>query len=78
MIFSRSQWAGTWHYNTAYNSFIATSGTWIWSVVSGVANGWPNMYHSNGNAAGVHWLPIYADGAGINWASGNYYSTKSN
>ncbi len=72
---STNNGAGTWHYNTAYNSFIATSGTWIWSVVSGVANGWPNMYHSNGNAAGVHWLPIYADGAGINWASGKYYST---
>ena len=67
--------AGSWHYNTAYSSFVSASGTWIWVVVNGVANGWPNMYHSNGNASGVHWLPTYPAGSGINWVSGYWYST---
>jgi hypothetical protein len=65
---------GTWHYNSS-SSFTVNAGSWSWSNQSGVANGWPNMYHSSGCGSCVHWLPSYADGAGKDWASGNYYST---
>lgn len=68
---------GTWHYNATYSSFVASSGssTWYWHITTGVANGWPNMYHSNGRADGVHWLPTYSAAGGRLWASGDYYST---
>lgn len=68
---------GTWHYNSTYSSFVASSGssTWYWHFTNGVANGWPNMYHSSGRADGVHWLPSYAGGGGRLWSSGEYYST---
>jgi hypothetical protein len=64
---------GTWHYNSS-SSFTVNAGSWSWSNQSGVANGWPNMYHSSGCGSCVHWLPTYADGAGKDWGSGNYYS----
>jgi hypothetical protein len=69
-----SNGAGTWH-NSVYTSFSPLVGSATWSDVSGVANGWPNMFHSNGNSGAVHWLPSYSQGAGVNWDSGNYYST---
>lgn len=46
-----------------------------WNDGDGVANGWPNMFNSSGNANGVHWLPTYDDAGGVNWASGYYFST---
>ena len=64
---------GTWHYNSS-SSFTVNAGSWSWSNQTGVANGWPNMYHSSGCGSCVHWLPSYADGAGKDWGSGNYYS----
>jgi hypothetical protein len=66
--------AGSWH-NSVYTSFSPLVGSATWNDVSGVANGWPNMFHSSGNANGVHWLPTYSQGSGINWDSGLYYST---
>ena len=66
--------AGTWH-NSVYTSFSPSVGSATWSDVSGVANGWPNMFHSNGSGGAVHWLPSYSQGAGLNWDSGYYYST---
>jgi hypothetical protein len=66
--------AATWH-NSVYTSFIPSLGTCSWGDVGGVANGWPNMFHSNGNGGAVHWLPTYDAGSGINWASGYYFST---
>ena len=69
--------AGTWHYNSAFASFQVKSGSasWTWNNVGGVANGWPNMFHSAGNGNGVHWLPTYDAGSGRNWSSGEYFST---
>lgn len=64
----------SWH-NSVYTSFVASLGSCDWNDGGGVANGWPNMFHSSGNANGVHWLPTYADAGGINWASGYYFST---
>ena len=66
--------AGSWH-NSVYNSFSLLVGSATWNDVSGVANGWPNMFHSSGNANGVHWLPIYSQATGLNWDTGYYYST---
>ena len=66
--------AGTWH-NSVYTSFSPSVGSATWSDVSGVANGWPNMFHSNGSGGAVHWLPSYSQGAGLNWDTGYYYST---
>jgi len=66
--------AGSWH-NSVYTSFSPITGSATWNDVSGVANGWPNMFHSSGNANGVHWLPIYSQAAGLNWDSGYYFST---
>ena len=66
--------AASWH-NGVYSSFSPLIGSWTWTDASGVANGWPNMFHSSGNAGGVHWLPSYSQAAGINWDSGYYYST---
>ena len=66
--------AGTWH-NSVYTSFSPSVGSATWSDVSGVANGWPNMFHSNGSGGAAHWLPSYSQGAGINWDSGSFYST---
>jgi hypothetical protein len=65
---------GSWH-NGVYTSFSSLVGSATWNDVSGVANGWPNMFHSSGNANGVHWLPSYSQASGINWDSGLYYST---
>jgi len=65
---------GSWH-NGVYTSFSPLVGSATWNDVSGVANGWPNMFHSSGNAGGVHWLPDYSPAAGLNWDSGYYYST---
>jgi hypothetical protein len=51
--------AGTWH-NGANGQFTVNSGSWDWTVscsVSGVFNGWPNMYHSCNNSGSVHWFP---------------------
>lgn len=64
----------TWH-NSVYTSFVTSLGSCNWSDVGGVANGWPNMFHSNGNGNAVHWLPTYDAGSGINWGSGFYFST---
>ena len=64
----------SWH-NSVYTSFVASLGSCVWNDGGGVANGWPNMFHSAGNANGVHWLPTYDDAGGINWASGYYFST---
>ena len=72
---TNSNGQGTWHYNSAFSSFQVKSGSWIWVNASGLANGWPNMFHSSGNASAVHWLPTYADGSGRTWASGEYFST---
>lgn len=72
---TNSNGQGTWHNNLAFSSFQVKSGSWIWINASGLANGWPNMFHSSGNASAVHWLPTYADGSGRNWASGEYFST---
>jgi hypothetical protein len=66
--------AGTWH-NSVYTSFSPVVGSATWNDGSGVANGWPNMFHSSGNANGVHWLPSYSQAAGLNWDTGGYYST---
>jgi hypothetical protein len=46
----------SWH-NSVYTSFVASMGSCDWNDGDGVANGWPNMFHSSGNANGVHWLP---------------------
>jgi hypothetical protein len=64
----------TWH-NSVYTSFVASLGSCNWSDVGGIANGWPNMFHSSGNGNAVHWLPTYDAGSGINWGSGFYFST---
>jgi hypothetical protein len=64
----------SWH-NSVYTSFVASMGSCDWNDGDGVANGWPNMFHSSGNANGVHWLPTYDDAGGVNWASGYYFST---
>jgi hypothetical protein len=64
----------SWH-NSIYNSFVPSLGSWVWNDVSGVANGWPNMFHSSGNGNGVHWLPTYDECSGIKWGSGYYFST---
>ena len=55
----------SWH-NSVYTSFVASLGSCVWNDGGGVANGWPNMFHSAGNANGVHWLPTYDDAGGIN------------
>ncbi len=65
---------GTWH-NAVYTSFIPTLGSWSWADVGSVANGWPNMFHSNGQGSSVHWLPTYDAGSGTDWGSGKYFST---
>jgi hypothetical protein len=64
----------SWH-NSVYTSFVASLGSCVWNDGGGVANGWPNMFHSSGNGNGVHWLPTYDAAGGINWASGYYFST---
>lgn len=64
----------SWH-NSVYTSFVASLGSCVWNDGGGVANGWPNMFHSSGNANGVHWLPTYDAAGGINWSSGYYFST---
>jgi hypothetical protein len=67
--------AGTWHSNSAFSSFQVNSGSWTWNNNNGVANGWPDMFHSSGNANGVHWLPTSPYATGRSWDTREYYST---
>lgn len=64
--------AGTWH-NSVYTSFVPNLGTWTWVDVRGVATGWPNMFHSNGTEAAVHWIPGFDYACGITYYAGGYY-----
>jgi len=72
------QGPGTFHYNSAYTSFVTYSGsTWSWSYSCQPSSvtGWPVLYHACGNASGVHFIFSSSSSSGMNWQSGYWYST---
>ena len=55
----------------------ATWDNWDWSFTppQTCANGWPNMYHAQGNPNGVHW--IVGDGLGQTWSQSSSTVTSA-
>lgn len=72
--------AGTWHNGGAAdfagNTTIPAIGAWCWTVTCTTSStGWPNMFHSCGNASCVHWFMANTPNTGNRTSAGDPWAS---